>query len=151
MPYLVSWLGRSAVRLCAETHSHFKPRGQEQGHPPHRGRPHRRGRSGTRHHPGSLGSGWLQFNWPGRRYVRSHLRAGASSSVADVQLGALGSTAAAIQSSIGNVAAGSLFASAQSVSMGSALPAVGYGIGALTGAGLGRLGTKIMRPVKVKL
>ena len=42
----------------------------------------------------------------------------------------LGSIAAGIQSSIGNVAAGSLFAGAQSVAMGGALPAAVTAVGA---------------------
>ena len=47
-----------------------------------------------------------------------------------------GSLAAAIHSSIGNVAAGSLFAIAQSVGAGGALPAMGYVItGAVAGVG----------------
>lgn len=44
-----------------------------------------------------------------------------------------GSIAALIQSSIGNVAAGSLFAMAQSVAMGGALPLLGYATGAAAG------------------
>jgi len=48
----------------------------------------------------------------------------------------LGSTAAAIQSSIGNVAAGSLFATAQNVAMGGAFPAMGSVIASgFTGVG----------------
>ncbi|EPS97649.1 hypothetical protein FOMPIDRAFT_1024943 [Fomitopsis schrenkii] len=62
-----------------------------------------------------------------------------------------GSMAAAMQSSIGNVAAGSLFATAQSISMGGAIPTIVSGIGGLTGAGLGRLSVKVTRLVKAKL
>jgi hypothetical protein len=50
----------------------------------------------------------------------------------------IGTFAAVIQSGIGNVAAGSLFATAQSVAMGGAIPAVvtavGAGVGAVVGA-----------------
>ena len=50
---------------------------------------------------------------------------------------AIGTLAAAIQAGMGNVAAGSAFAVAQSVAMGGALPAVGYVSAAAIGAGLG--------------
>ena len=42
----------------------------------------------------------------------------------------LGSMAAGVQAGIGNVAAGSLFATAQSVGMGGAIPAVVTAVGA---------------------
>ena len=52
-----------------------------------------------------------------------------------------GSIAAGLQAGIGNVAAGSLFAMAQSVAMGGAIPAVftafGAGVGAAAGAAAG--------------
>ena len=48
----------------------------------------------------------------------------------------LGTIAAAIQSSIGNVVAGSAFAVAQSVAMGGALPALGYISAGIIGAGV---------------
>ncbi|KAH8994542.1 hypothetical protein EDB92DRAFT_1849784 [Lactarius akahatsu] len=52
-----------------------------------------------------------------------------------------GTAAAAIQAGIGNVAAGSLFATAQSVAMGGSIPtvitAIGAGVGAAIGAGAG--------------
>ncbi|KAH9920086.1 uncharacterized protein B0H18DRAFT_617130 [Fomitopsis serialis] len=51
-----------------------------------------------------------------------------------------GTLAAAIQASIGNVAAGSLFAICQSVGMGGALPALGYAAGAVAGAVAGCCG-----------
>ncbi|KAH9046770.1 hypothetical protein EDB84DRAFT_1464251 [Lactarius hengduanensis] len=53
----------------------------------------------------------------------------------------VGTAAAAIQAGIGNVAAGSLFATAQSVAMGGSIPtvitAIGAGVGAVIGAGAG--------------
>lgn len=49
-----------------------------------------------------------------------------------------GGIAAGIQAGIGNVAAGSLFAGAQAVAAGAALPAVGYvTAGAITAVGAG--------------
>ncbi|KAH9036232.1 hypothetical protein EDB85DRAFT_2143361 [Lactarius pseudohatsudake] len=52
-----------------------------------------------------------------------------------------GTAAAAIQATIGNVAAGSLFATAQSIAMGGAIPtvvtAIGAGMGAMGGAAIG--------------
>ncbi|KAI0728219.1 hypothetical protein C8Q72DRAFT_795360 [Fomitopsis betulina] len=56
-----------------------------------------------------------------------------------------GSAAAAIQSSIGNIAAGSLYATAQGISMGGVIPTSVYYVGALAGAGLGRLSAKAVR------
>lgn len=54
--------------------------------------------------------------------------------------------AAATQAGIGNVAAGSLFAGAQSVAAGGALPTLGYGIAAtisaVTGGGAAAMATK---------
>ncbi|KAH9063347.1 hypothetical protein EDB87DRAFT_174282 [Lactarius vividus] len=60
-----------------------------------------------------------------------------------------GTAAATMQAGIGNVAAGSLFAMAQSVAMGGAIPAVftaiGAGLGGLVGAFFStRLASKIM-------
>ena len=49
----------------------------------------------------------------------------------------LGSIAAGIQAGIGNVAAGSAFAVAQSIGMGGAIPAVVTAVGATFGAGVG--------------
>lgn len=64
----------------------------------------------------------------------------------------VGSAAAAIQATIGNVVAGSLFAGAQSVAMGAALPAIGY-IGAAMVGGLlgGMTGEVIVKFVKAAL
>ncbi|KAH9081433.1 hypothetical protein EDB83DRAFT_543311 [Lactarius deliciosus] len=63
-----------------------------------------------------------------------------------------GTTAATIQAGIGNVAAGSFFAMAQSAAMGGAIPAVftaiGAGLGGLIGAVFStRLASEIMRQV----
>ena len=62
-----------------------------------------------------------------------------------------GTLAAAIQDTIGNVAAGSVFAVCQSVAMGGALPALGYAAGAATGAAaLGRPALNLMMIMTMK-
>ena len=49
----------------------------------------------------------------------------------------LGTLAAGIQSGIGNVAAGSLFAGAQATAMGAAVPVLGHAIGGAVTGGIG--------------
>lgn len=57
--------------------------------------------------------------------------------VASHPLGLLGTVAAVMQAGIGNVAAGSVFAAAQSIAMGGAIPAAITAVGAGLGAGVG--------------
>ena len=59
-----------------------------------------------------------------------------------------GSLAAMIQSTIGNIAAGSLFAVLQSIGMGGAIPTVASAIAAILG---GRVGARVATPVRGKL
>ena len=56
-----------------------------------------------------------------------------------IRIHIIGTLAAVIQSGIGNVAAGSLFATAQSVAMGGAIPTVVTAIGAGVGSAVGAL------------
>lgn len=56
-----------------------------------------------------------------------------------------GTIAAGIQAGIGNVIAGSLFAGAQSVAMGGALPVVGSVIAGGIAGGAGYAGTKLAK------
>jgi hypothetical protein len=55
-----------------------------------------------------------------------------------------GTTAAVIQAGIGNVAAGSLFAGAQAVAMGAAVPALGYAIGTPVGGAIVALAASVL-------
>lgn len=61
----------------------------------------------------------------------------------------LGTLAAGIQSSIGNVAAGSLFATAQSVAMGGGIPILWTICGGVVGAVVGAVGMAVAAIVRI--